>query len=233
MNARDFIRIALYGAFAGMAIGIGGLLNIVANTYFVPPAILGKIIGSLLFPIGLSLVCFLDLNLFTGKIGYVLDNDKRFILNLVFIYIGNIIGSLILGGWANVVFKGGALHGTVLLIADKKLFELSFRPIIKVFGGSVLCGALVYIAVFSYKTFKQVCLKLIGIFLAIGLFVFLGFDHCIANMFYFTFSWSWKDPVSFVNIAIVTLGNSIGAIAINEGIKAAKKLFKKNEEKSI
>ena len=231
MGVRDYIRIALYGAFAGIAIGIGGLLNIVANTYLVPE-IAAKIIGSLLFPIGLSLVCFLDLNLFTGKIGYLIDSDKSFILKLLFIYIGNIIGSLIFGGWALVVFKG-ELHETVLAIASKKLFELSFRPIIKVFGGSVLCGALVYIAVFSYKTFKQVYFKLIGIFLAIGLFVFLGFDHCIANMFYFTYSWSWKNPVAYLNIAIVTLGNSIGAIALNEGIKAGKKLFKKNEEKSL
>lgn len=231
MGIRDYIRIALYGAFAGIAIGIGGLLNIVANTYLVPE-IAAKIIGSLLFPIGLSLVCFLDLNLFTGKIGYLLDNDKSFLLKLLFIYIGNIIGSLIFGGWALVVFKG-ELHETVLAIASKKLFELSFRPIIKVFGGSVLCGALVYLAVFSYKIFKQVYLKLIGIFLAIGLFVFLGFDHCIANMFYFTFSWSWKNPIAYLNIAIVTIGNSIGAIALNEGIKAGKKLFKKNEEKSL
>ena len=231
MGVRDYIRIALYGAFAGIAIGIGGLLNIVANTYLVPE-IAAKIIGSLLFPIGLSLVCFLDLNLFTGKIGYLLDNDKSFLLKLLFIYIGNIIGSLIFGGWALVVFKG-ELHETVLAIASKKLFELSFRPIIKVFGGSVLCGALVYLAVISYKTFKQVYLKLIGIFLAIGLFVFFGFDHCIANMFYFTFSWSWNNPVAYLNIAIVTIGNSIGAIALNEGIKAGKKLFKKNEEKSL
>ena len=232
MSVRDYIRIALYGTFAGIAIGLGGLLNIIANSYLYP-AVAGRIIGSLLFPIGLSLVCFLDLNLYTGKIGYLLDNDKSFIVKLLFIYIGNIIGSLIFGGWALVVFKNGALYETVLAVAGKKLFELSFRPIIKVFGGSVLCGALVYIAIFCYKTFKQVYLKLIGIFLAIGLFVFLGFDHCIANMFYFTFSWSWKNPVAYLNIAIVTLGNSIGAIALNEGIKAGKKLFKKNEEKSL
>ena len=232
MTMKDYIKIVLYGAYAGIAIGIGGLLNIVANTYLAYPPIAGKMIGSLLFPIGLSLVCFLDLNLFTGKIGYLLDNDKSFALKLLLIYIGNIIGSLIIGGWALVVFKG-ELHETVLTIASKKLFELSFRPIIKVFSGSVLCGALVYVAVFSYKTFKQVYLKLIGIFLAIGLFVFLGFDHCIANMFYFTFSWSWKNPVAYLNIAIVTVGNSLGAVALNEGIKASKKLFKKNEEKSL
>ena len=53
----------LFGIFAGMAIGLGGLLNIVANHFLNDPAMLGRIVGSLLFPIGLSLVCFLSLNL--------------------------------------------------------------------------------------------------------------------------------------------------------------------------
>ena len=51
-------------------------------------------------------------------------------------------------------------------------------------------------------------------------------------MFYFTFSWSYGKGVTYLALAIVTLGNSLGAIALNEGIKAAKKLFKKDEQKS-
>ena len=222
----------LFGIFAGMAIGLGGLLNIIANCYLNDPAIWGRIVGSLLFPIGLSLVCFLGLNLFTGKIGYVFDNDVNYLGFLGLVYIGNIIGSLIMGGWALVCFKDVAFYQTALKISAGKLYPFEFWPLVKVFAGAVLCGVLVYIAIFCYKTFKKVWLKLIGIFLAIGLFVFLKFDHCIANMFYFTFSWSWKEPLAYLNIGIVTLGNSVGAIALNEGIKAAKKLFKKDEQKS-
>ena len=96
-----------------------------------------------------------------------------------------------------------------------------------------MCGVLVYLAILSYKQFKQVYLKIIGIFLAIGLFVFLGFDHCIANMFYFAFAWTYGNGVTYLALAVVTLGNSLGAIALNEGIKAAKKLFKKDEQKSV
>ena len=222
----------LFGIYAGMAIGLGGLLNIVSNYYFSEPAIVGRIIGSLLFPIGLSLVCFLGLNLFTGKIGYVFDNDKNYLGFLGLVYLGNIIGSLIMGGWCLVVFKNTSIYGTALAIGHGKLYPLEFWPLVKVFAGAVLCGVLVYIAIFCYKTFNKVWLKLIGIFLAIGLFVFLKFDHCIANMSYFTFAWCWKDPLAYLNIAIVTLGNSLGAIALNEGIKAFKKLIKKDEQKS-
>ena len=193
---------------------------------------LGRIIGSLVFPIGLSLVCFLSLNLFTGKIGYVFDNDVNYLGFLGLVYIGNIIGSLIMGGWALVVFRDTDLFQTALKISNGKLYPFEFWPLVKVFAGAVLCGVLVYIAIFCYKTFKKVWLKLIGIFVSIGLFVFLKFDHCIANMFYFSFSWSWGNGLAYLNIAIVTLGNSLGAIALNEGIKAFKKLIKKDEQKS-
>ena len=222
----------LFGIFAGMAIGLGGLLNIVANHFLNDPAMLGRIIGSLVFPIGLSLVCFLNLNLFTGKIGYVFDNDVNYLGFLGLVYIGNIIGSLIMGGWALVVFRDTTLFQTALKISGGKLYPLEFWTLVKVFAGAVLCGVLVYIAIFCYKTFKKVWLKLIGIFVSIGLFVFLKFDHCIANMFYFSFSWSWGNGLAYLNIAIVTLGNSLGAIALNEGIKAFKKLTKKDEQKS-
>ena len=222
----------LFGIFAGMAIGLGGLLNIVSNHFLNNPAILGKLLGSLLFPIGLSLVCFLGLNLFTGKIGYVFDNDVNYLGFLGLVYIGNIIGSLIMGGWALVVFRDTEMFQTALKISGGKLYPLEFWPLVKVFAGAVLCGVLVYIAIFCYKTFKKVWLKLLGIFVSIGLFVFLKFDHCIANMFYFSFSWSWGNGLAYLNIAIVTLGNSLGAIALNEGIKAFKKLIKKDEQAS-
>ena len=225
-------KTVLFGIYAGMAIGFGGLLNIVANTLLSSAPIWGRILGSLLFPIGLTMVCFLSFNLFTGKIGYLFDNDKSYLLFLLFVYIGNILGSLLMGAFCKVVFADTALMNTANAIAGGKLFALEFLPIIKCFAGSVLCGVLVYLAILSYKSFKQVYLKIIGIFLAIGLFVFLKFDHCIANMFYFAFSWSYGKGVTYLALAIVTLGNSLGAIALNEGIKAAKKLFKKNEQES-
>ena len=225
-------KTALFGIYAGMAIGFGGMLNIIANTYISSPAIIGKLLGSLLFPIGLTMVCFFSFNLFTGKIGYVFDNDKKYLIFLLFVYIGNILGSLLMGGFCRVVFAETAMQETVNAIALKKLwnFNLEFLPIMKTFAGSVLCGVLVYLAILSFKEFKKIYLKIIGIFLSIGLFVFLGFDHCIANMYYFAFAWTYGSGVTYLALALVTLGNSLGAIAFNEGIKAFKKLFLKNKQ---
>jgi len=222
----------LYGIYAGMAIGLGGLLNVIASTWLSSLPWVARTVGSILFPIGLTLVCFLGLNLFTGKIGYLLDNNKQYLGFLGLVYLGNIIGSLIMGGFCKVTFKDTDFYETVLKISGGKMFEPGFLPIVKCFAGAVLCGVLVYIAIFCFKTFKKVWLKILGIFISIGLFVFLKFDHCIANMFYFSFSWSWSNPLSYLNIAVVTIGNSLGAIALNEGIKAFKKLVKKDEKAS-
>ena len=97
-------KTVLFGIYAGMAIGFGGLLNIVANTLLSSAPIWGRILGSLLFPIGLTMVCFFSFNLFTGKIGYLFDNDKSYLLFLLFVYIGNILGSLLMGAFCKVVF---------------------------------------------------------------------------------------------------------------------------------
>ncbi|MDY5891895.1 MAG: formate/nitrite transporter family protein, partial [Candidatus Onthovivens sp.] len=58
--------------------------------------------------------------------------------------------------------------------------------------------------------------KVVGIFLFISCFVICGFEHCIANMFYFALSNSYfVYPLgSFLNLLIVTIGNSIGAILL-------------------
>ena len=217
------------GIYAGGAIALGGLLNIIANTLLSSHPTLGLLVGSLLFPIGLTMVCFFGFYLFTGKIGYVFDNKKDYLPFLLLVYIGNLIGAMAVGGLCLLAFRSTDLYQTALSIASKKMVSLNFLSIVKVFGGSVLCGALVYLAVFSFKTFKNVFLKLLGIFIPIGLFVFLKFDHCIANMFYFTFGWSYGKGLAYLSLFIVTLGNSIGAIFLNEGIKAFKKLIAKHE----
>lgn len=228
---KKHVKTVLFGIYAGLAIGFGGLLNILMNSAFSGNPIWGRILGSLLFPIGLTLVCFLGLNLFTGKIGYVLDNNKGYLGFLVLVYLGNIIGSLLIGVFCLLVFKDTGVYGTAWKISDGKMVNFEFLPMMKLFAGAVLCGVCVYAAVFCYKTFKQVWLKVIGIFIPIFLFVFFKFDHCVANMFYFTFSWHYGNPLAYLNIAIVTLGNSLGSIVINELVKAFKKLFLKNEQK--
>lgn len=223
---KNTIRSFIYGIYAGAAIALGGILNIISRAYFGGA---GKIAGSLLFPIGLTLVCFLSFNLFTGKIGYFFDNNKKKYAGfLAIIYIGNLVGSLATGFLCLLCFKNvPEIYDVVNSVANSKMSIPDFITGFKIFCGAVLCGALVYIAVFFYKNFKNVVVKVIGIFVPIAVFVYFGFDHCIANMFYFTFALSFSNDLSYLNILLATLGNSLGAIALNSLLKGAKLLIKK------
>ena len=226
-------KTVLFGVYAGLAIGFGGLLNIISNSLLDSAPIWGKVLGSFLFPVGLTLVCFLGLNLFTGKIGYVLDNKRSYLVYLGLVYLGNLIGALLLGLLCLLIFPSkSGIQAQAWIISNAKLVKFEFLPLMKLFAGSVLCGVCVYVAVFCFKLFKQWWLKVVGILIPIFIFVYFGFNHCVANMFYFAFGWNYGNPLSYLNLLIVTLGNSLGAIALNELIKAFKKLFLKNDQKS-
>lgn len=216
----------LLGIAAGASIALGGLLNIIVKTYIKGDVfIIGKLLGSALFPIGLMLVCFLGFNLFTGKIGYLLDKkNEKYPLTLLIMYAGNFVGAVLFGCIAYLIFKNvPEIYQTGASIANAKTATLNTAEgIFTTLGGALLCGVLVYTAVFFFKKFKHPVLKAIGILIPIALFVYLGFDHCVANMFYFSFALENLSPWLILNLVLATLGNSLGAIAVNEFTKIAK-----------
>lgn len=224
-----FIKNLLLGVLAGAAIAFGGILNVIAKAYIPDPY--GSIVGALLFPIGLTMVCYFGFNLFTGKIGYLFDNSKNYIPFLLTVYLGNFIGSFAIGllsfifSGSNINEKSNDFGRTLLSIYDSKTAAVQTLPgALKVFFGAMMCGVLVYTAVMSYKKFKKNTFKVLGIFISIFIFVYLGFDHCIANLFYFVgakFGFAFKDGWTYLNIALATLGNSVGAILLNTLIKKA------------
>ena len=78
---------------------------------------------------------------------------------------------------------------------------------------STLCGFCVYMAV---KLFNLNRLKPLGIGLLVFfvfIFVYCGFQHCIANMFYFGMAFNWNINMLW-NLLIVILTNSVGALLV-------------------
>ena len=199
------------GILAGLSIGLGGFLFTVM-TYALPNE-LGKILGALLFPIGLSIVCIFKLYLFTGKIGLVFENKqtKDFYINLSLMYIGNIIGSLILGYLCFAIFKNTDLFFRITSIAENKITFNDYQYYLAFVVKSLITGLCVYLAVKSFSICKNRIIGIFLIFVFIGLFVYIGGDHCVANMYYFSFANKWT-RYAFLNIALATICNSIGTI---------------------
>ena len=167
--------------------------------------------ASCLYSIVLILVCVLGLQLYTGKIGVVFDNREKLVenaINLPIMLVGNAIGAFGLGILCHFIFMN------IPEVADKILsISLGKTSSTTVFLQGIFCGALVYIEVYFFKNLENYAMKIIGIIVAVTLFVYCGFQHCIANMFYFGMAFNWNIDMLW-NLLIVILTNSVGALLV-------------------
>ena len=201
----------LKGILAGLSIGLGGFLYILMVHYV--EGELGKVLGSLLFAIGLFLVCTFKLSLYTGKIGTIYEGKqtKEFYISLPVMLIGNAIGAFTLGYLCFFIFKDTNIMDTVNATCGVRTTLKTFNDYLSCIIKSTLCGFCVYMAV---KLLNLNRLKPLGIGLLVFfvfIFVYCGFQHCIANMFYFGFG-NHINPNMFINLALVIVFNSIGPI---------------------
>lgn len=199
------------GILAGLSIGLGGFLYILMS--YLLPNELGKVLGSILFAIGLFLVCTLCLSLYTGKIGVVFEGkqSKEFYWSLPVMLVGNAIGAFALGYACYFIFKDTSVMDTVNSVCSVRTTLNNFYDYLSLIVKSFLCGTCVYLAV---KSFNSNRLKPVGILLLVFfvfLFVYSGFQHCIANMFYFGFGnhISWN---TLINLLLCIAFNSFGPI---------------------
>lgn len=203
----------LKGILAGIAIAVGGFLYILMT--FLMKGELGKVMGSLVFSVGLFTVCTFYLHLYTGKIGGVYEKkqDKEYYISLPIMLLGNAVGAIGIGYLCFAIFKNTDLFATALTTADSKLSFNDFNDYLSCIVRSILCGLCVYLAVksFAYKRISLIGTLLLILFVFV--FVYSGFQHCVANMFYFSFAnaWSWGVE-AFINIILVIIFNSVGPI---------------------
>ena len=223
------IQFAL-GILAGLAIGLGGFLFVLLKTFV--PGEYGKILSSIIFAVGLFLVCFFGLSLYTGKIGLVFEEKKelKFYLSLPVMIIGNAIGAIGLGFICYLIFKDTDLFTTAVNATTSRTAQFddikSFEPFLATLIKGAACGLCVYFAVKSYAFGKIKNGGVILLVFFVFLFVYFGFEHCIANMFYFSMANMWTAG-AFINIGLVILANSIGTIPGVFCLKLAQKVVNK------
>ena len=103
---------------------------------------LGNPIGPVIFALGLLGVCYMGLNLFTGKCGFLIQ-DRIKIVDLLTILLVNLIAGYLLGLMFSVVDKDVFANA----VSKVKTWDVSVAFFLK----SVLCGVVMYIAVYMYK----------------------------------------------------------------------------------
>lgn len=157
-----------------------------------------------MFTVGLYTICIHGLNLYTGKVGYAPNQPAAYLLDLLVIWAGNLAGT----GMAALGVRQTRISG----IADKAaaLCEVKLQDsMASLFLLAVFCGFLMFIAVDGYKQSGSPVI----LFLGVGAFILCGFEHCIADMFYFSVAGMWPAQAAAA-VLVITLGNSVGGILI-------------------
>lgn len=182
-------QMIMAGVMAGAFIALGCMASAtaahdIANVGF------ARIIGGIVFPIGLMMVVFVGGELFTGNcliFMAVLDGKvkwKSFLQNLVVVYFSNLLGALLIDtlvyfcGTLN--FSGGGLGAYLINVAVSKV---SLTPLQGICS-AILCNILVCIALLMAASAKDVAGKVWAVFFPIFAFFVSGFEHCVANMFF-------------------------------------------------
>lgn len=182
---------------AGIAIGMGASAYLLCGS---------RMLGAFMFTVGLFTICFLGLELYTGRIGYLLDMEHP--TDCLIVWLGNFVGCVTSGLLLRYALPELSAIGAEL--TARKL-ELSL-PRAAVLG--LFCGVLMYIAVHNYKENPSMFGKCVGIFVCIPAFIFCGFEHCIANIVYFALgitSVSQLLPALYLTLT-VSVGNAVGAV---------------------
>lgn len=188
-----------YSILAGVSISIGGTVFLSLDN---------KVVGAIFFSLGLFAVCTFGFNLFTGKVGYVFEQKPSYLLFLLQVWIGNLVGSLIVGYSLRLTRIAG-ISEKAKALCDVKLQD---SPL-SIFILAIFCNILMFIAVDGFKTNQHEIGKYIGVFMCVIVFILCGFEHCVANMFYFSIAGVWNGH-TILYLLIMTLGNACGGVLI-------------------
>lgn len=205
---------------AGIFIGIGG-------TIFV--AIENKIVGALFFSFALLSVLNFNVILYTGRIGYFFDYDSKEKLSLLHVLLLNCLGAFLI---ASIVFLMGnsSINERIVTIDNLKFGAKWYKVLFR----SIMCGIMMVIAVEGFKRFDNYLMKNLIVILSIAIFVISGFEHSIANMYYYFLGLYNGYPFIFTDVLLLlltVLGNSIGSILFYLLLKFSDTKIEKNKQK--
>ena len=226
----------LLAVLAGALIALGGAASATA-TYAVANPSLAKLISGLLFPFGLAIVILSGAELFTGNCLITLSVLDRktslgsMLRSWAIVYLGTFVGAAAVAG--SYVYFGrlpADLAAAMARTASAKC-SLTFPQ------GVVLglwCNILVCLAVLLSLSAQDLSGRVMGAYLPVAFFIFCGFEHSVANMYYIPAglfvgtlpqyasaleglslpALNWGN-FFFANLLPVTLGNILGGALLS------------------
>jgi formate/nitrite transporter len=202
----NWMKTLLLAILAGMFIAMGAYGSTMAS-HSVTNVGLQKAVAGLVFPVGLLFVLICGAELFTGNalLSIAWAEKKitawQMVRNWIIVFVGNFIGSIIIA--ALVYYSGflsvGTLGGYAVKVAATKA-SLSFGPAL---ASGILCNIMVCLSVWGSYAAKDITGKVMMGFIPIFVFVISGYEHVVANMYYFTIGLLAKTNEAFIEASHV------------------------------
>ena len=199
-SVKTFVSAVLGGA----CIGFGGTAFLSLDS---------KVLGALFFTVGLFVICTFGLNLFTGKVCYVFQKDRAYAWNIPLIWLGNLVGTGVVAAMMQMT-RNASIADKAAALCQVKLED----SLLSLFILGVLCNIFIYIGVEGFNHNPHELGKYLSLFFGVMVFILCGFEHCIADMFYFSMAGAWSSS-AVVRLFVITMGNAVGGIISPEARK--------------
>lgn len=197
---KKIINTLVSSFISGILIAIGGVVFLSTEN---------KYLGAFAFAVGLFFIVEGGFKLYTGSIGYALDNDKITNFLLPVIVIGNFLGTFFASGIIHLtrIFENITLNANELV--NTKLNDSWYSVLIL----AIMCGILIFLGVNTFKKSNNNFSKVFAIIICVFVFIISSYEHCIANMFYISIADAWSLK-SLLYMLLMIIGNSIGGLLI-------------------
>jgi formate/nitrite transporter len=229
--ARCLVLAVFAGAFIAFGASLFGLVMADAALSFA----VQRLLGGLCFCLGLQLVLCCGAELFTGNSLMVCGAASGLVgwgpvlKNWVLVWLGNFAGALAVVG---LMYASGLQNMNAGAVGDAFVSVAAGKAALgwtTVLAKGVLCNVFVCLAVWIGFGAQTMADKVLGILLPITAFVALGFEHCVANMFFLFMGLACKAAgfgaavagaaaltpgAVCCNLALATAGNVLGGAVL-------------------
>ena len=207
---KEVAAFCLMALFAGITIGIGCTCFLLC-VYSLSDAF-GRVLGGFLFALGIFAIISFEMKLFTGMAASIPTMQKKDYWQLPVCFLCNALGVILAVSLIRLTVLADLIVPLAASVIEPKLAAEYWY--VNAFISSILCGVMITMSILAPKYVGKKGLSVtLGVMLPIVVFALCGFDHSVANMYYFA-CYEETSLKVVVYILLTVLGNMLGGIAL-------------------
>ena len=211
LTKAQFASFCLMSFCSGVMIGIGGTAFLLACSMHIDEKLLAKLIGAILFSLGILCIVMFDMKLFTGLISYIPEMGAKNLWKLPVCFLGNMLGVLFTSTLVYFSSLSGVVEAQSTALMAGKLSAEFWGA--KALCSSILCGFLITLSIgaVNYAPRKRLSTT-VGVMVPIIVFAFCGFDHSVANTLYLFFHGFGGNAIPYLLVCVA--GTILGGVIL-------------------